>query len=197
MVAGLVALVGMVVGGLAVWRTMSGVDRAFDRFIVPGEVELQLEQAGTHTIYYEHRSVVDGRVFATGGEDVSNLLVAVESVTTGRELTLRPSPGDIEYEVGGRAGVAVLVFEVAEPGTYRVSGWYPEGAEGPEVVLAVGRGVVRQIALGLAVGIGVPILSWGLAIVIAAVTFVRRRRAVAVSASGAVTTSGDRSPSHR
>lgn len=179
LVAVLVALAGLVVAGLVVWRTLSEAGADIQRLVVPGQAELVLDPPGTYTIYYEHRSVVDGRVFATAGTDVSALQVSVEEVATGEGVSLTPPSGNVQYEFGAHAGRAVFNFPVEEPGGYLISAGYPEGSAGPEVVLAVGQGVGRRIATGLLAGIGIPFVAFGLAVAIAVVTYVRRRRAKA------------------
>jgi hypothetical protein len=177
LVAVLVALAGVAVAGFLVVRTISGAGEDLQRLVVPGEVEVLLDEPGTYTIYYEHRSVVDGRMFATAGTDVSALLVVVEEADTGEDVQLTAPRGNVEYEFGPHAGRAVFNFSVGDPGGYLVKARYPEGTQGAEVVLAVGQGVGRRIATGLLAGIGIPFVAFGLAVIIAVVTYVSRRRA--------------------
>lgn len=177
LVAVLVALAGLAVAGLLVLKTILGAGKDLQRVVMPGEVEVLLDEPGTYTIYYEYRSVVDGRMFATAGSDVSALQVSVEEVATGEGVSLTPPGGNVEYEFGPHAGRAVFNFEVEQPGGYVVAAGYPEGSEGPEVVLAIGQGVGRRIAAGLLAAIGIPFVAFGLAVAIAVVTHMKRRRA--------------------
>lgn len=160
--------VGLAVAVLAVG--LGGFTRGLDQMIVPGEASVVLDDPGRYTVFLEHRSSVDGRVFDTGGI-IPGLNVAVVSGASGRPVELRTPGATTEYSFGSRSGISVLEFSIDEPGTYVVAAQYPDGATGPEVVLAVGRApkIISTIlgALG-AVAMGVT----G-----AVVTFVRRRRA--------------------
>jgi hypothetical protein len=70
-----------------------------------------------------------------------------------------------------------LEFTIEKPGLYELSAWYPEGQEGPEVVLAIGRGftgkLMRTVLGGLAILFGSLIVG----VTIAVKTFLKRRKA--------------------
>jgi hypothetical protein len=117
---------------------------------------------------------MDGRVYDVA--DVSGLTVELVSAETGESVPLDAPGANTTYELRGRSGRAVLTFEVDRPGAYRLSADYPAGG-GPETVLAVGRGLGTRIAMTVAGAIAVGIGSFLLAVAIAVVTFVRRRRA--------------------
>jgi hypothetical protein len=181
LVAVLVALTGVGVTGLVALPALLQAGEGTQRMVAPGEMEVLLSEPGTYTIYYEHRAVLDGRVFATSGADVSSLSVAVEEVGTGESITLTAPRQNVEYELKGHAGRAVFNFAAAQPGSYILSASYPPGVQGPEVVLAVGQGVGRRIVTGVLAAIGIPFIAITLASAIASVTYLRRRRARAAS----------------
>lgn len=143
------------------------------QIVVPGSAELQLSQPGTYTIFHEAESTVDGRYYAPS--DVSGLYITVTSVEAGREVPLEEPGGETTYSVSGRSGRAVLVFDIAEPGLYQVAGTY-EGGEGSATVIAVGHSFGRKLLMTIVGAIGIGLIGLLLALTIAVVTFVRRRR---------------------
>jgi hypothetical protein len=56
-----------------------------DRIVVPGSAELELEETGRYTIFYEYRSNVEGREFRTD-ETLPDLDIEVTSVETGERI---------------------------------------------------------------------------------------------------------------
>lgn len=172
--AGLVLVAGLATAGVLAFRVADELPRALTRVVVPGQTELALNEPGAYTIYHEYRTVVDGRVYSTGGE-LSSLQVTVETFD-GRPVTLDSPGGTFEYSIGGRSGVAVLTFRAQEPGTYRMSAHYPAG-EGPEAVLAVGRGWDRDILVGFLAAIGIALLAGAGALAITIITFLKRGKA--------------------
>jgi hypothetical protein len=175
-------VVGSLVAALLAYRFISGLLDLTDSLtyaVVPGTTDIELSEPGRYTIFYEHRSVVDGRVFDTP-ETLPGLEIRLVSKETGVPVTLMAPGSDASYSIRGRSGRSVLSFRIDTPGTYTLTGEYAPGTQGPDAVVAVGKGFGRSLALG----IGGAIASGGLfclttvaAIVIAAVTYVRSRRA--------------------
>lgn len=149
--------------------------------VVPGEHEIHFSDSGTYTVFYEYRSEVDGRVYATT-QSLSGLLVALRSKDDFREVTLSSPSASTEYSFGGRSGVSVLKFDIDEPGTYILNADYPPGADGPDVVLAIGQlNLLRTILIALAIFF-VPLIAGAFVIVRA---FLQRRKATRESAATA------------
>lgn len=171
-IAGVVLLVGVIAFGAILYLGLRGL--SMQRVIVPGATELGLDEPGRYTIYHESRSVMDGRVYDVA--DVAGLTVELVSAETGESVPLDAPGANTTYELRGRSGRAVLTFEVGRPGAYRLSADYPAGG-GPETVLAVGKGLGTRIAMTVAGAIALGLGSFLLAVAIAVVTFVRRRRA--------------------
>jgi hypothetical protein len=113
--------------------------------VVPGHVDLTLTQAGTYTIFLEENSVVNGRVFSAT-QSVSGLECAVsEQGANERSIPVQAARGSVHYSVNERSGRSILQFVVAESGRYAFACGYAEGTSGPQVVVAVGTGVGKQI----------------------------------------------------
>ncbi|MGH7549193.1 MAG: hypothetical protein ACREK3_00380 [Gemmatimonadota bacterium] len=179
--AGVFVLGGILAAAFGFLR-LRGLEDEMPQVVVPGSAELQLEEPGAYTIFHEAESVVDGRYYAAA--DVSGLAVEVVSAETGEAVPLEPAGANTTYSLGGRSGRSVLGFEIDQPGAYRITGSY-EGGSGPETVLAVGQGFGRKLVFTIVGALGIGFLAAGLAIAIAVVTFVRRRRARrAVGATG-------------
>ncbi|MBW3666802.1 MAG: RDD family protein [Actinobacteria bacterium] len=172
--AGLISVAGLATAGVLVVRMLGEVPDTLTRVVVPGEAVVDLAEPGTYTIYHEYHSVVDARVYSSGGE-LSSLRVTLETFD-GRPVNLDSPGGTFEYAIGGRSGVAVLTFRAQEPGTYRMTAHYPAG-EGPEAVLAVGRGWDRDILVGFLAALGVALLAGAGALAITIITFLKRGKA--------------------
>jgi hypothetical protein len=167
----------MVLGALAFAVFFLSLSSATDdmvQVIVPGEVTLEVEEPGDFVIFYESRSVVDGRTFATG--ELPGLTIQIVSDATGEPVEITEPSTNVSYSVGGRSGESVAAFSVDEPGDYTMRGVYPEGQSGDEVVLAVGSGSTGAVGAALLIaGFGMVLLIAG--IILAVRTYVRRRRA--------------------
>ena len=78
----------------------------------------------------------------------------------------------MSYAIGGRAGRSVLGFEIEEPGSYVFAADYPQGMEGPDVVLAIGQvSIVGTILVSLGIVFGGLIVG----VLIIVRTFLKRR----------------------
>ena len=85
--------------------------------LVPGRSELTLKESGSYTVFHEHESVVNGRVFSTDA-GVNGMRCALIDPKTGLEVPMIPASTKTHYSLGGRSGVSVLEFNLAEPGTH-------------------------------------------------------------------------------
>ena len=110
------------------FRELSDQIDAMDRFAVPGEAVVTLDQPGEYVVYAEGGGLAPiGRV-GSGS-------VTVESTTPdSRPLVLRSVGIDETYDVGGHAGRAAVEFTVDEAGDYRVTvGQVPASVTGVAV----------------------------------------------------------------
>ncbi len=177
-----VFLAGFVGMGVVVFNSLSRLGDDLVQIVVPGERELSLE-AGSHTIFHESQSTVDGRIFSA--DNVAGLGVRLTSAA-GEPVTLSQATAGT-YQFGGRRGSAVLQFDIAEPGVYLLSGAYRDGMSGPETVLAVGQGFVGGLVVTILSALAFAFGGAGLAVAIGLTVHGKRRKArEASSATGRV-----------
>ncbi|TFG85630.1 MAG: hypothetical protein E4H18_05220 [Hyphomicrobiales bacterium] len=174
--AGLAALAGFVLAGFFGYAKLVDLTRELTQIVVPGEAVLTLEP-GHYTIFHEYQSLVDGRLYS--GTDVSGLQVRVAPADGGEPLALEQPGASSSYELGGRAGRSVLVFEVTQAGQYRLAAGYPQGEEKSQAVLAVGRETTGRILSLVFSVVGIIFLGVAAAVLIAVMTYRRRRAGVA------------------
>src|SRR5262249_20718771 len=134
--------------GLFLYFLIAGLSHMTDtltQVVVPGQAELKLTQPGTYTIFLEHASVVNGRIYVNT-ESINRLKCAVRrGDADGQEIPVRMPSGSVSYSIGRRSGQSVLEFFVDDAGEYWFACEYPDEAKGPEVVVAVGKGVGKRI----------------------------------------------------
>ena len=170
LVAGLLALVGLLGAGFALWQTLTTIDDDLQRADFPGQNEFFLAEPGTYTIFVEYPAG-SGLDPAVGG-------LAVEVISgQGESLELNNPSGSFTYTLDNRTGEAVLQFEVEEAGPVLMVGDYPGGDSGPPVTLAVSQGLGGRLFAGIGAVILIPLLTWSAAVAIVVVTFLRRRGA--------------------
>jgi hypothetical protein len=118
-IAGLVAVVGVIVSLVCSFATLSVASNRADEFVragIPGQITLHVDSAATYYIYAEgsasrHPSV---QVTGPGGQ-------AVRAQST--------SPGPSYYH-GGNGGSAVAKFDAAQRGDYKIAVSTAAGAQG-------------------------------------------------------------------
>lgn len=159
------------------FKGIGGITDKLVQMEAPGTAEMNFSEPGKYTIFYEHQSVLDGKVYNTG-ENLSGLWLNVVSKETAAPVQLvRPSV-NASYTVGNRSGVSILEFNIDRPGVYQVSATYSGKREvEQQVVLAIGQGVAGRIVGTVLGGLAVMFGSLLLAIAMAVWTFVKRRRA--------------------
>ncbi|MFC1552294.1 hypothetical protein ACFL6P_06970 [Candidatus Latescibacterota bacterium] len=195
-IAGLVLGAGLAGFG---WLSISGISSlngALIQVVVPGQRELILSETGSYTIFHEYRSVVGNKVYSMEPGDLSDLQCSLRFKATEEEIPLSPLPQNSYYTIGGsRSGVSAFNFLVDSPGIYVLSAQYTPGKEGPEGILSIGHGFLKQIfeiVLGcLGIGFG----TLGAAVAIAVPTFLKRRRAFKLLGQVAVSTTAEPSTS--
>jgi len=176
---GLAVLVLCAGVGIFVFLLIKGLSEITDKLTqmeAPGTAEMTFSEAGKYTIFYERRSVINGKVYDTG-DKLSGLWCTVVSKETGEPVQLTQSSVNTRYTFGDRSGVSVLDFNIEKPGVYEVSAKYPDNPNGQKVALAVGTGVTGKIVGTALGGVAVMLGSFALAILIGVLTFVKRRRA--------------------
>lgn len=161
---------------LFLFKSLGSLTDALTQIVVPGQWDITFAKVGNYTVFHEYKTIVGNKVYATN-ESLSGLECVVTSNTTGTPVALAPASVNSTYSVGSRAGVSVLNFSIEQPGTYEFSCGYSQGKEGSEVVLAIGQGFAGKIAGTVFGGLAIFFGSGAIAISIAVVTFLRRRKA--------------------
>lgn len=113
------AVMMLVIGfSVFVWSLFSGITgltSGLIQIIGPGASELNLNEAGEYTVFYENQSYVDGRFFSTG-DNISCLQIEIIEKSTGSRLSTYSPPSSLTYSMGGRFGKAIPTFQVRSPG---------------------------------------------------------------------------------
>jgi hypothetical protein len=138
-VACVIALAGLVAAALYVVPRIGTVDQGAMRLVMPGSAVLALDTPGSYTIFHERRSVVDGRYYAS--DSVDGLKVTLAD-PRGAPVALAEPTMSTSYQMGNREGRAMLAFEVAEPGRYRLTASLASGGRGTQ------GGACRQPGVG-------------------------------------------------
>lgn len=165
-------LIGLGVFLAVLISQLARLDDGLTQIVVPGERTLDL-QPGVQTVFLETRSVVDSKVYRV--EQVPGLTVKVVD-PDGRAVRVGAPSGSATYTLGDRQGEAIHVFRVRQPGAYRISAAYDDGA-GPETVIAVGAGFMGRLLTTVAAALGAIFLGLVLSIAVAAGVYLARRRA--------------------
>jgi len=183
-IAAAIFVIGAGAAAIFLWSRLAGLEGQLTRVLVPGTTDVALAEPGTYTIFHERVSVLDGRYYTT--DSVSGLTVAVTAIPADTPVALTVPGASTSYEIAGRSGASILAFEIAEPGSYRLSAGYDDGRQEPKTVLAIGQGFVAKLFGIILGGLGIGFVSAGIAIAIAVVTYLKRRTAIRASTSATV-----------
>lgn len=165
-------LVGFGVMAAILVFSLPKMNAGLEQIVVPGERRLTLEP-GTHMVFLETRSVVDGHAYVSG--DVSGLSVRVVGAD-GTPVAVTPPNGTASYSLNGREGHAINAFQIATAGAYSVSADYGAG-EGPRTVIAVGQGFLGGLFGTVFGGLAAVFIGGLVALGVFAWVLIRRRRA--------------------
>lgn len=168
-VIGIILFVVLLLTGIT-----SSVNRLDTRIVVPGTQTIELKETGKYSIYFEYRSVLDGKVYET--ESIVGLMCSLKNTETGQSVNLSNSIINSNYSISGRQGKSIFDFDINKPGKYEFKAWY-KSERGEEAVLAIGKGFGGSLVRTILLCIGVLIISLGASIAIFVVTLVRRNRA--------------------
>jgi len=169
LIIGIILFVIILISGI-----FSSVDKISNQVIVPGKKIVELKETGKYSIYFEYRSVIDGKVFETN--NISGLMCSLKNTSTGEFIKLDNASVNSNYSVAGREGKSIFQFVINETGKYELKAWYEEG-EGEEAVLAIGKGFGMVLVRTILLSIGILFVSFGIAITIFIVTLVKRKKA--------------------
>lgn len=161
-VAVLAIIGGLAWGGAVVWR-LSDELRSMPSTEVPGELSVEMDQAGERVVYYERQSTVAVPV----EPDIVVSVTGPEGTSVSTEPTTR-----VQYRWFRTVRQAHATFAASEPGTYTVA-VVGDPAE-YERAVAVGPRLTASSTMAGLVGPAVVLLGGVLAA--AGLAFERRRR---------------------
>lgn len=147
-----------------------------ERVVVPGSFVINLDKAGSYTMFYEYESQVGGRTYATGPV-LSGLLCELQSKDRGDYIQLKDASNMSEFSAGPRAGVSVFDFNVEKPGPYVLTAFYVEGHQGSNVVMSVAHNFDTNLHSLAQRGLWAVAVAGGIAITLTVFVFIRRRKA--------------------
>jgi hypothetical protein len=169
-ITGFAAFVGSIYSGI------SHVESSLPQMLAPGEEDFNLSEPGEYTVFYEDKSYFRGKLYSTN-ELISGLAVNVRERATGIDLATYPAKSYITYSLGGRSGRSAMAFRVDRAGVYQVIASYEE-SNGPEVVLAIGRGMIEGLFSSVLTSLAVLFGSIAIAVAVAFITYTRRKKAL-------------------
>jgi hypothetical protein len=176
----LLAVAGWIAAAVVV---VSGIARSAERMsrvLVPGQAEMVLDKAGTYTIFHEHHSTIENRVYTV--ETVSGLAVSVRAKAGGPPLPLTTAINS-RYRYAGHSGRSLFNVEIPAPGTYIVAAAYSDGRKEPQTVLAVDRGFLGSLLSTIFGAIGLVFGGMAAGIALFVVFFIKRRKALRAAAA--------------
>ena len=112
----LASVVWFIVGLLGVITRSD--DGLVARIVAPATQLVHLEGGKTYTVFLEHRSVVDGKVY--NSRPRVPLHMTVTENASGIEIKLQPPRVRSTYSMGGRQGFSLVQFDVERTGRYTV-----------------------------------------------------------------------------
>ncbi|MEA2901156.1 MAG: hypothetical protein QOH36_1043 [Actinomycetota bacterium] len=159
-----VAGVGAIVWfGLGFTRFSDRID-GFQRVPTNSQGEVTFDDTGGFVIYFEGPGASEGEI-PTGQAQLT-------PVGGGDPVALDDYKSDFTYDLNGHEGVAVLTFDIDQPGPYLL-----ESESEGEGELAVGRSVAGTLVTSVVGGLALGGLGLVAGVVVLIVTAVRRRGA--------------------
>lgn len=124
------------------------VNKINNKVIVPGSSTIELEEPGKYTIYFEQRSIVEGKLYFTS--NINGLVCSLRNIETGEYIQLNNPLITSNYSFSGLEGTSIFDFEIIKAGKYELVAGYESG-EGEEAVLAINKGfglsIMRTVIL--------------------------------------------------
>ncbi len=172
----LIIIIGFAAFAASIYSGISEAQSGLQQIAAPGEADLFLQGPGEYMIFYENNSYMDGRFYSTG-EQISGLEIHVREKATGHNIATYPANTSFTYSLGSRSGRAMMAFNIERAGIYQFNASY-SGRMGPEVVLAVGKGMVEGLFSSIMISLLALFGSIAVAAVISFVTYRRRKKAL-------------------
>lgn len=160
----LAGLIGAMVWGVFSYRGLEDRLAELSRAVVPGQVDIEVTEPDTLTIFYEDPTADGTFVVQSGGSNRLSALPVELTVTgpTGEGVTVAPYERDLRFDYDGRVLTAIAVIDATTAGTYNVqaTGDVPALAEvsvGHVVVVGLVANVVGVVCLFLVSVLGVTV----------------------------------------
>jgi uncharacterized membrane protein len=166
-VIGIISFVIVLVTGI-----LSSVNSFDNQVIVPGTNSFQLKEPGDYNIYFEYRSVVDGRIFETS--NINGLVCKLKNIDSGEYIRLENSKVNSTYSVNGREGRSLFSFSVDKAGTYEIDASYESG-DGEEAVLVIGKGFGMKLISTIFICFAILFVSIAGAVILFVRTYKKRK----------------------
>ena len=163
----LILVMGSIIGGIIV---MAGWSWVYERVTVPGTNTIELNEPGNYIIFFEHKSMVDGKLVET--DNINGLVSTLRNIETGEVIELDEPSWNTTYSIAGNEGEGIFSFGIDEIGKYELESWYEDG-EGEEARLVISKGIgmlIRPVILSVVVFL----VFAGVAITIFIVTRIQR-----------------------
>lgn len=160
--AGLVAIGGIVVAVLDLVPRLGGIDSRLTQVVMPGSTVLDLKEIGSYTIYRETRA--DGLRLSLTAPD-------------GTAVPLQVSSGTSSYSLGERSGTSIFTFTLKQPGSYRLAGTLSGGRSDPKIMLAVEHGMMAEMFRMIMRTMAIAFAGFAIAGIIVGLTIWQRTKA--------------------
>jgi len=115
--------------------------------VIPGSAEINFPKPGAYAVYYEYRSVIDGRNYVRD-QYPPNLECQMKSKDTGADIDLTSDyiKGNVySTQNQEREGVLIKSIDINTPGVYVFSCQYSDGRTFPKIILAVGPNIIWEL----------------------------------------------------
>jgi hypothetical protein len=164
----IILMVGVIAASVMIAVGALSAGEGLERIPAPGSGVVRFEEAGTHTVFWEQRGVMQAQVPA-------GLAVVITPAAGGEPLSQSSGGMNFTYNNNNVAGRNFTTVEVPSPGEYKVDVTVPEGAAGAGQVALGGNPAGR--VLGTILGsMAVGGISFVLCLVILIVVAVRRSK---------------------
>ena len=173
LISAIIAVSGIILFVILLFSGLNSMKKGMIQMVMPGNHDINLERAGKYNIFYEHRSVIENKIYITS-ENLSGFQVFVVDKQGQKPITVIPATVSSAYSLGSRSGYAIFEFEITRPGRYEISGWYSAQEPGPRIVLTLGQGFVGRLIGTILLSIAVLMLSIVIAIAITVYTLIKR-----------------------
>jgi hypothetical protein len=172
----LIIFIGFAVFAGSIYYGISDAGSGLMQIVAPASVDLNLSEPGEYIIFYENNSYINGKFYSTS-EQIPGLEIHLREKATGLDLATYPAKGSFTYSLDNRNGRSIMAFTALRAGIYQVNASY-SGSAGPEVVLAIGKGVIEGMFSSFIISMAALFGSIAIAAVISYVTYSRRKKAL-------------------